>query len=376
MSGNHTLATGHPLGAVAQELLSSIAHGEDGVAVLSADGQLQYCNAACHEFVHAPDSLEQLLADWNRQLGLTGAGGDGPAPFNYYITSAGRQLRVSKRATASGGAVLVMRDRSDTEAELRAGKARVGELVVARNELLGSVSRRVRGSLNSILGFAQLFQRDTQEPLSNRQQARIEHMLQEGTRLLHLFDRVLELSRIDTLSPGAALDRLNVPEVIREVISMLKPLAMHANVRLELSPLPTHTPGLLADRSRLARILMRFGSNAIKFNYSGGSVAFRVSTSSEFVRVTVADGGRGISEPNPERLFEPFFVSSVGLGRADSSGLGLAIAKGLATSMNGRVGCRNASPNGAEFWLELPICDSKVGSGMRRAVVVEPAARD
>jgi signal transduction histidine kinase len=366
MFGKPSLATSASPVTVAVALASALEDLEEGVALLHPEGGVAYCNAACCDLVTAPEALESFLASCSRELDLRANEASAPARTLDFCTADGRHLRLSKRATVGGGALIVIRDRTETEEQLKAARARVSEALSFKSAFLAPLGWRLRSSLNAMLGFAQLSQRDALDPLSVRHRSRVDHILHEGERLLSIFDRALELLRIDDASPDATVS-VNLAEALQATVMLLEPLAVHANVRMNGCVLPADVPRVLADPSRVARILTNFVSNAIKFNRSGGSIAFRVSTSADYVRVSVADTGRGISEPAPERLFEPFFVSSAGQAQA-GSGLGLAIAKSLASSMNGRVGCRNLSPTGSEFWLELPVHDPTARSGMQLSV--------
>jgi signal transduction histidine kinase/CheY-like chemotaxis protein len=70
-----------------------------------------------------------------------------------------------------------------------------------------------------------------------------------------------------------------------------------------------------------------------------------------YLRLAVADTGRGVPEDIQARIFDPFFTTKpVGSG----SGLGLAIAHGFATKHHGSIGVRSAEGQGAVFTLHLP----------------------
>ncbi|HEY5338137.1 MAG TPA: ATP-binding protein, partial [Rhizomicrobium sp.] len=72
--------------------------------------------------------------------------------------------------------------------------------------------------------------------------------------------------------------------------------------------------------------------------------------------VTVDDDGPGIPPENLESVFDRFYTerpSEHGFGK--NSGLGLSIARQIATGVGGRIHAENREPHGARFIVELPL---------------------
>ena len=182
---------------------------EDAVAVLRADGSVAMSNAACRALFDTPLGFEEVLDWWNRELAARGFQGAQSLRYLDARTRSGRVVRVSNRATANGGTVLVFHDRTDDEAALRAARAQLNELKGAKREYIAVLRRELRSSLNSMLGFAQLSQRDVKEPLSKRHQGRLDRILEEGGRLLRYLERSFE----DTLYPSANAAAPELPEL-------------------------------------------------------------------------------------------------------------------------------------------------------------------
>src|SRR5690606_20575563 len=135
----------------------------------------------------------------------------------------------------------------------------------AKSEFLSSMSHELRTPLNAILGFAQLLERDRKNPLSDRQLERLQHVLRGGEHLLRLIDDVLDLSRIEAGRISISPEPVAVAEVLREVVHTLEPMATRAEIEIANSVVAADLPNVVADRTRLAQILMNLGSNAIKY---------------------------------------------------------------------------------------------------------------
>jgi PAS domain S-box-containing protein len=273
-------------------------------------------------------------------------------------TGTGRYLRVHERRTAEQGTVAVIEDVTDDvlrAEELRQAREAAEAASAAKSEFLSAMSHELRTPLNAILGFAQLLERDRKQPLGERQLERLHHVLHGGEHLLRLIDDVLDLSRIEAGRITISSEPVAVGEVLREVVTTLEPMAARSEVQLVAPELPRNLPMIEADRTRLAQILMNFGSNAIKYGKAGGHVRFRVDRGARGVRITVADDGVGIPADKRDRIFEPFQRAGQEVGPIEGTGIGLTICKRLVELMHGQIGFTSEVGRGSEFWVEIPI---------------------
>jgi signal transduction histidine kinase/ActR/RegA family two-component response regulator len=273
-------------------------------------------------------------------------------------TAAGRRLRVIERKTPEHGTVSLLVDITDDalrEAELREARTLSEAASAAKSEFLASMSHELRTPLNAILGFAQLLQRDRKEPLSERHQERVGHVMRGGEHLLRLIDDVLDFARIESGRIAISPEAVGLPAVIKEVVATLGPMASRAGIELAPVSVPTDLPDVVVDRTRLAQILMNFGSNSIKYGKPGGHVRFEISRPDRTtVRITVVDDGIGIPADKRDKIFEPFQRAGQETGPIEGTGIGLAISKRLAELMKGRVGFTSEVGRGSTFSIDVP----------------------
>jgi CheY-like chemotaxis protein len=75
--------------------------------------------------------------------------------------------------------------------------------------------------------------------------------------------------------------------------------------------------------------------------------------SGECIRIAVTDTGAGIPPEKLELLFKPFERLGAAQSGIEGTGLGLALSRGLAEAMNGKVGVESVVGRGSTFWVEL-----------------------
>ena len=360
----------------AERLTSAVESMQDGFALFDDQSRLVLCNSVYRRLigdaVSGPAfglSYEALLDAWIETIDFADAEEarrfrtervDRRAPTSTFAvrTRDGRSLRIVDRRTPEGGLLETIWDVTDDERraeELREARKAAEAGSAAKSDFLSSMSHELRTPLNAILGFAQLLQHDKKAPLGSRHLERVEQILKGGEHLLRLIDDILDLSRIEAGAVSISIEPVSVRAVLDEVRQTLEPIATRQGIHLEVAPLPADLPMVAADRTRFAQILMNFGSNAIKYNRSGGSVVFTVtSPAPSQVRVTIRDTGIGIPVEKQDKIFQPFQRAGQETGPIEGTGIGLVITKRLAELMGGAVGFVSATNEGSQFWVDMP----------------------
>jgi signal transduction histidine kinase len=231
------------------------------------------------------------------------------------------------------------------------------EALRLREELIALVSHELRTPLTGIAGALRLI-----APQSPDLPPAAERMLQLAVRnterLLRLITDLLDLERLKADSATVSARAVPVEQLLHAVSEEMHPAAVLAEVELEQESSPLF---VRADPDRVVQVLVNLVGNALKFSEPGGRV--RLSAREEpdggSVRLTIADGGRGIDPDDLQRIFEPFEqAESTDRVARQGSGLGLAISRAIVLRHGGRIWAESTPGVGSSFHFTLPIAEA------------------
>lgn len=142
---------------------------------------------------------------------------------------------------------------------------------------------------------------------------------------------------------------IDLAALAAEAVMLAEPVAEERNVRIELDPAAAvHASG---EERAVIQILVNLITNAVRHSPERGRITIQFQSDNGRSSVSVTDQGPGIDPADQVRIFEKFErVEETGTG----IGLGLAIARRLARSMDGDVTVVSATGQGARFILTLP----------------------
>lgn len=182
------------------------------------------------------------------------------------------------------------------------------------------------------------------------------------TAMSRLTSQLLTLGRVEHERAQLAVERVDLAAVAREVASLIAPLALDADVDLEVSadlPCPVAASAILL-REAVANLV----ENAVAHAGAGAVAVLTVGQEAGMGVLTLCDTGRGIEPGDRARLFQRFQRGQT--AAPGGSGLGLAIVAEIAEMFGGAAGLIDP-PGGRGFAvrLELPLAQGAAASTNR-----------
>ncbi len=237
--------------------------------------------------------------------------------------------------------------------KLRDLSTKLKEADEAKSRFLANMSHEIRTPLTAIIGYAELMQAGELAEIQSDEAINI--IANSGTHLLNLINDILDLSKIE--AEKLQIERLHVdlPHLLDEIESIVKPKAHAKELSFEkelLFPVPST---ILTDPTRLKQILFNLINNAIKFT-DQGSVKLEVSNFANQLQFSVIDTGIGIGKAEQDKIFSAFEQADVSITRKfGGTGLGLNISKYLARKLGGDIRVSSMQGVGSNFTAEIAL---------------------
>ena len=240
-------------------------------------------------------------------------------------------------------------ERHSAAVRLKAERDRVLEAEKAKSYFFSAISHDIRTPLNAIIGFSELLQAGDVPPEEEKRDLKM--IVDSGKTLLQLVNDILDFSKMDLGKLEFSSEPTDVGEIVREIVPMFRPTATTKGqiITIDVPALPR----LMADPHRLRQVLFNFVSNAVKY---AGPCTIRISATYEngWLRLTVADNGKGVSPEKAERLMQPFAQADI-KNRTEGTGLGLAICKRLVEIAHGTISIETDIGKGFVIHANAPM---------------------
>ena len=228
---------------------------------------------------------------------------------------------------------------------------REAALVRLRTDFTSSVSHELRTPLAQILLFGETLRLGRARTEQDRQFA-VDTIVEEGRRLMHLVDNLLQFDRSSRGLTPLALTSVPVSEVVISACETFAPIADVSRMTLTCSVAPDLA--VRADAAALRHVLLNFLDNAAKYGPSPQLVHIAAERSKGVVRISVDDQGPGVPESERESIWPPFArLDRDRRGARPGSGIGLSVVRDLVTRQQGRCCVEGAPGGGARFVVEL-----------------------
>jgi signal transduction histidine kinase len=243
--------------------------------------------------------------------------------------------------------------------------ARVQTSLQSQRDFVANVSHELKTPLTSIQGFAQaILDGAASTPEALQQAAGV--ISAEAGRMNRLVLDLLALARLEGGTANLQRAPLDLAALLASAAERFTPQAKSAQVALQVQIQPL--PGLTGDEDRLAQVFTNLLDNAIKYTGAGGVVRLTADRRADFVEVSVADNGPGLSPEDQARIFERFYQADKsrrgGAGRG--VGLGLAIAREIVAAHGGTIQVVSALGKGSTFIVRLPIARPDLVTPVKR----------
>jgi signal transduction histidine kinase len=238
-------------------------------------------------------------------------------------------------------------------AEENAVLERVNQL---KSEFLANISHELRTPLTVVSGYAQTSRSTLSElPGAESVADMMTLIASESERMSLMVGQILDVTRIDENKMVLAPVECSLAEVVQKTLSTYYPILNKNNNKLSLK-LPEDLPTAFADALRVSQVLVNLIANAIRHTKKG-LIVVSAASQGDFIEVSVADNGEGITPERIPLLFERYKSrdsAKTQTGKSTGTGLGLFICKHIVEAHGGRIWIESVEGAGTTVCFTLP----------------------
>ncbi len=178
-------------------------------------------------------------------------------------------------------------------------------------------------------------------------------ILRESESTSTLIEQLLSLARADADIEQLTLEKLDLRAVMNELDAGSRTLAETRSVHWTME-IPEQSVTVLGDGANLRRLLLILIENACRYTETGGAVWLRLSVQEDEALIEVKDTGIGIPGTEVTHVFERFHrASNARFFDAEGTGLGLPIARWIATAHGGTLTAHSSLGSGTGMSVRL-----------------------
>ena len=244
-------------------------------------------------------------------------------------------------------------DLSETNTKLMEANKALEALNASKSEFLSDISHELRTPLTAIKGAVDILQRKG----DHGQEPYLDIIHKNSTFLIRTIVDFLDYAKIEAGRLELEKTRLSLTDLATEVIGAYQGMAEKKAVTINLTGEPQTE--VIADSHRIYQVIANLLANAIRFSPQEGAITMAITQVDKKVQMAVSDQGPGIPLDQQALIFDKFYQihqqkDQGKTGRRASSGIGLAICKGVVLAHGGTIRVQNRTDGGSSFIFTLP----------------------
>ena len=224
------------------------------------------------------------------------------------------------------------------------------------NNFVDDVSHEIRTPIEAVFDYSRYVLGVISEvgvlegKTRNQVEKDVRRLQDSASILLGVLDGVLDLSKLDAEMISLEFEKLQVMDIIEDLIPIMEAMASKNDNSLEIKSDPLLGDWILDERA-FKQVILNLVENASKFTKNGNIEINLFLSEGDSLVLRVIDSGAGIAPEMLPMIFERYFES----GYPDAGrGLGLAISKKLAALMSGNISVLSELGSGSIFTVTLP----------------------
>jgi two-component system sensor histidine kinase PilS (NtrC family) len=252
---------------------------------------------------------------------------------------------VSSLSTLEGtfsGYTVIFQDLTDVK-KLEA-EVRLKDRMAAVGELSAGIAHEIRNPLAAIAGSVQVLKKS--QSLTPQEQRLMSIVLKESERLNKSISDFLRFVRPQEKRPAAFDVAASLAETL-DLLANSPELTETHQIERDIDPPSFHIVG---DADQIRQVFWNLARNAVAAMPQGGVLTVRTTVDDASYHIIFTDNGRGMSQADLQRLFQPFRTNF-----PSGTGLGMAISYRIVQEHGGNIDVTSREGEGTSIVVSLPV---------------------
>ena len=225
-----------------------------------------------------------------------------------------------------------------------------------REDFFTNITHEFRTPLTVILGLSG----EMKEKSDNEEwRSKCEAIYRHGNSLLRLVTQLLDIAKIKSRVGEPDWRHGNIVAQVKMIAETFNDYAASRGIELAVEAQGNIDIDFVPDY--INKVVSNLLSNSLKFTPSGGQITIKTASDGKQLTLAVTDTGKGMSEEEKNNIFKPFYSSATG---NKGTGVGLALVKQIADSLEGKITVESTEGEGSTFTLTIPV--RKAVKGVRK----------
>jgi len=259
--------------------------------------------------------------------------------------------RIAKGQFQARAVVLNQDELGELSKDINSMARSLQENEVQRRQMLADISHELRTPLTVILG-------EVEALIDGVRKSSPEAMASLHAEVIHLnklVDDVRQLTLADAGDLRYEFARIDIIALVRAVIQRYTLRLQKAQLTMQID-FPAEPAFVRADAGRITQVISNLLENSIRYTDSPGTLRCTITTSRNFVDITMEDSAPGVPPHAHALLFDRLYRVDLARSRAHGgSGLGLSICKALLSAHDGEISAMPSSLGGLAMVIRLPL---------------------
>lgn len=237
-------------------------------------------------------------------------------------------------------------------AELVKQNEQLKELDNAKNRFIAITTHELRTPLSAMVASAEILKLGLYDNPEQMQEF-VDIIYDQGKHLSDLVNDILDFAKIQAGKMDFYIEMQDVVAHLEGILRNFNDMATSNSVTIVFEGHPEKCECYF-DEVRLRQVVSNVVNNGIKYNKAGGSLTVQIEETSEKVKISFTDTGKGIPEDQFDKVFNEFETIGNVSQHHKGTGLGMPISRKLIVAMGGVLDFTSEVGVGTTFWVEIP----------------------